>query len=291
MHYLGYNERKQRGTIDFPVELYHLTSLHPQYHMSYHWHVEAELIRVLKGEFLLLVGGQEILMKEGDSIFVNGGTLHGGVPTDCVYDCIVFDMNMLLKQGDSSYPLIKGLSDGAGYFDYCNLSNITSIYTVLDLLFDALASKAEAYQLITLGSLYQLIGLLYKEKVLTTSTKVLEKDYKRVKLIKHILHVIESSYASPLTLTDLSKTAGMSPKYFCHFFYEMTHRTPIDYLNHYRIERACYELITTNNTITEIAYNCGFNDTSYFIKQFKKYKGITPKKYGITENTKVIEQD
>ena len=59
----------------------------------------------------------------------------------------------------------------------------------------------------------------------------------------------------------------------------MTYRTPIDYLNYYRIERACYQLLTTNHSITEIAYSSGFNDLSYFIKTFKKYKGVTPKNY------------
>ena len=64
----------------------------------------------------------------------------------------------------------------------------------------------------------------------------------------------------------------------------MTHRTPIDYLNYYRIERACYQLITTNLSITEIAYASGFNDLSYFIKTFKKYKGNHSKKYLKYEN-------
>jgi AraC-like DNA-binding protein len=59
----------------------------------------------------------------------------------------------------------------------------------------------------------------------------------------------------------------------------MTHRTPIDYLNYYRIERACFKLVSTNLSITEVAFECGFNDLSYFIKTFKKYKAITPKQY------------
>ena len=90
---------------------------------------------------------------------------------------------------------------------------------------------------------------------------------------------MESSYNLPLTLDEISASVGMSPKYFCRFFHEMTHRTPIDYLNYYRIERACYQLITTDLSITEIAYASGFNDLSYFIKTFKKYKGTTPKQY------------
>ena len=83
----------------------------------------------------------------------------------------------------------------------------------------------------------------------------------------------------PLTLEEISHSVNMSPKYFCKFFQEMTHRTPIDYLNYYRIERACYQLLTSEQSITEVAYNSGFNDLSYFIKTFKRYKGTTPKRY------------
>ena len=50
MHYINYRENRQRGTVDFPIELHHVTSNHPQYHMPIHWHVEYEIIRVLAQE-------------------------------------------------------------------------------------------------------------------------------------------------------------------------------------------------------------------------------------------------
>lgn len=59
----------------------------------------------------------------------------------------------------------------------------------------------------------------------------------------------------------------------------MTHRTPIEYLNYYRLERASYLLTSTDLPVTQVAMDCGFNDLSYFIRSFKKYRGITPKKY------------
>ena len=59
----------------------------------------------------------------------------------------------------------------------------------------------------------------------------------------------------------------------------MTNKTPIEYLNYYRIESACEQLLTTDYSITEVALNSGFNDASYFIKIFKKHRGITPKQY------------
>ena len=53
----------------------------------------------------------------------------------------------------------------------------------------------------------------------------------------------------------------------------------MDYLNRQRIEQACFQLAATDDSITEVAYKCGFNDLSYFIRTFRKYKGVTPGRY------------
>ena len=105
------------------------------------------------------------------------------------------------------------------------------------------------------------------------------RDYKRILQLKQVLEFIEKNYANPITLQELSASVSMSPKYFCRFFSEMTHQTPVDYLNRQRIEEACLQLAATDDSITEIAYRNGFNDLSYFIRTFKKYKGMTTGKY------------
>ena len=105
------------------------------------------------------------------------------------------------------------------------------------------------------------------------------RDYKRILQLKQVLEFIEKNYANPITLQELSASVSMSPKYFCRFFSEMTHQTPVDYLNRQRIEEACLQLAATDDSITEIAYRNGFNDLSYFRRTFKKYKGMTPGKY------------
>ena len=59
----------------------------------------------------------------------------------------------------------------------------------------------------------------------------------------------------------------------------MTGRTPIEYLKIYRIEKASKKLLNTDEAVTDIAFSCGFNDLSYFIKTFKELKNITPAQY------------
>ena len=84
---------------------------------------------------------------------------------------------------------------------------------------------------------------------------------------------------SPLSLSDMAAAVHMTPKYFCRFFKATTHRTPVDYLNYFRVEAACNEIAATDRNLTEIALDVGFSNLNYFIRQFKKYKGITPGQY------------
>ena len=97
MHDLKRNEDRPRGTYEFPFEFHHIDASHPRYLMSYHWHVEYEIIRILKGTLTVTLDEKSFTAHGNDVIFVNSGILHSGIPEDCVYECIVFDLNAFLK--------------------------------------------------------------------------------------------------------------------------------------------------------------------------------------------------
>ena len=82
MQYINYQESWQRGTADFPMEYHHVSPSHPQYVMSLHWHVEFELIRILKGTLHLTIDEEEFDALAGMFIFVPAGVLHEGMPDD-----------------------------------------------------------------------------------------------------------------------------------------------------------------------------------------------------------------
>lgn len=154
--------------------------------------------------------------------------------------------------------------------------------SVQDLI-KALADKGEAYELFTISSLLQFFACIKEEHYYEIEHPANKKVNKRTDQLKAVLEYIEKSYSNPISLSDLAGCAQMSDKYFCRVFKEMTHKTVMDYLNHYRIERACHQLSRFQHSLLEVCYNCGFNDLSYFIKTFKKYKGITPKQYAGAE--------
>lgn len=273
-----YHEDRPRGSRDFPLEYHYIDTDHPRYDMPYHWHEEAELLLVLSGSFALVVDGEECRLNPGDAAFLAPGRLHGGVPQNCVYECLVFDMRFLLKSSDHCRNFISDvISRRADVHLFLPGSQPAVTQAVLPL-FEALRKSCSGYELITLGCLYRFIGEIYRGGLYELRDLPNGETSSALKL-KEIFELIESRLDEPPTLGELSARVGMSPKYFCRFFRQATHRTPMDYIGFYRIEQACYEMAATEKNVTEVAMDLGYSDVNYFIRCFKKYKGITPKQY------------
>jgi len=97
-------------------------------------------------------------------------------------------------------------------------------------------------------------------------------------LIKAI-NYIKKNYRNDVSLESVAKNVFVSNYYLSHLFRDEMNMTFIDYVNKIRIEAAVKLMKETNLTIQEIVSQTGFSDHSYFIKIFKRYHGITPKKY------------
>lgn len=279
MHYLKYKEIKNRGTPTFPVGYYHVNESHPQYAMPYHWHDELELICVLEGTFNVSINENAYAAMPGDFFIVNSGSLHGGVPHSCVYECLVFPGGLLPGKLFSSSFLDALDMQELTLGEYYPAAENEKLHRLMAELFGTAKATGAGQELSVIGLLNQMMGYLCAEGLYTPADKTDVSRHKNIYLLKNVLNYIENNFNHKIQLDTLAKLAGMSPNYFCRLFFEMTSRTPIDYVNYYRIERACYQLVNTDRSVTEISYACGFNDMSYFIKTFKKYKGKSPGRY------------
>ena len=281
MYNLVFHEQRQHGTIEFPAEYYYITQEHPRYHMGFHWHKEWEIIRILKGNFLLHLDGQEYHAQAGDVFLVRDGMLHGGVPQDCVYECFVFDLHGLFRDVNSvkKYlrPIYRNVLLPQVYFQ----DKQEDIYPIVDELMGGFSSSPErAYpELATFGSISRLFTVILQKGYVVETETPQQHNSRKVAQLKAVLEYIENHFNDQLTLDTLAGVAGMSPKYFCRFFRTITQQTPMDYVNYYRIEQAARLLSSADWSVTAVGLECGFNDSSYFVKAFKKYKGITPKQY------------
>lgn len=274
---MSYNELKQHGSEDFPIQLYTIDRMHPKYEMAYHWHTQLEIIRVISGILIVSLNSTEYMASAGDVVIVNSEVVHGAVPQNCVYECIVFSLDVLETSINKCKNFLFGISSRmieiTEYYKYNN----SIFFETANNLFEAMKENGDGTKFKVLGALYELFGIISDNRYYKISSGA--EVNKSITKLKDVLYFIRTCYESPITLEDMAAKAGMSPKYFCRFFKELTDKTPVEYLNTYRIERAARKLMGTDLPITEIAFSCGFNDLSYFIKTFKKYKGITPREF------------
>ena len=281
MHYLDYNEKINHGTPDFPMAFYHVDERHPRYNMPFHWHKEMELIRILEGSITISLDSVFLTAHAGDLILIEEGVIHGGTPEHCIYECAVFDAG-LLAHTDACKRYVRLMARHQiqlyHYFQ-ADEPRFAPLLAATERLFPAIAYPHAGSELLTLGALYEFFGRLFEGECYVESPVESVSLRRKMDVLKPVLEYIDTHYASPISLADLSRLAGMSPKYFCRFFKAALHRTPMDYLNYYRIEQACRILTTRELPVTEAAYRCGFNDSSYFVKTFRKYMGITPRAY------------
>lgn len=281
MNFSDYQELKTRGSFDFPIEFHHVTKEHPRYQMPLHWHMEYEIIRVLSGRLVLSLNEETVELNAGEMSIIQDGVLHGGTAYDCVYECVVFDFNGFLHGSSICKKDIEEVQNHQKIINNkfpadCDETN------VVNTMFEVIMEGADGYEFFTQGLMFILIGKIMKNRRYTTSDKSTIKSLKRVHQLKSAISLIREQYMNELSLEDLSQAAGMSSKYFCKFFSEMTGKTPIEYLNYYRIECACEQLVLNDRSVTDVCMSCGFNDLSYFVKTFKRYKGTTPKQYKIS---------
>jgi len=282
MKYIDYKEKKEQGTFNFPIAYYHQTPHSPRYFMQHHWHTQFEIIRIISGEFHLTLDSTTQVFKADDVIFITDGVLHGGTPYDCIYECVVFDLNILMKDNHACARVIQDIMSHKITIATHLSARSEQILPIVRSLCHTLSNKNTGYEFMTQGYLFELIGTILQENLYEDSVSD-SQTAQRLNSIKDVLAYISENYANNISLESLARIAGMNPKYFCRYFRSMTERTPIDYVNYYRIECACEMLSTKDISIKEAAISCGFNDESYFIKTFHKYKGITPKQFIKTE--------
>jgi len=277
---MSYNEIKIRGTADFPIELYHLTEHNPKYNMAHHWHGDIEIVRVISGQLCLSLNNYDYNLESGDVAFVNSEVVHGAIPKNCVYECIVFSPDGFQTKPEEWQELCDVLMSHELYIDEYFKSG-SSVAIKANELFEEMKKQESSFsKLSCMGTLFCLFGEIVRSGALIKERhEASDGFYRNEHKLKKVLTFIRGNFDKPITLADMSVVCEMSPKYFCSYFKKMTKMSPTEYLLFYRVEKSARMLLKSDQPVTEIAYGCGFADLSYFIKVFKKQMGMSPGKF------------
>jgi len=105
------------------------------------------------------------------------------------------------------------------------------------------------------------------------------QDAKKVTQIRPAINYIDANYDKPITLVEIARASHLSVSRLAHIFKGQMGITIIDYLTSVRIERAKQLLLATEQNCTEICFQVGYNNQSYFTRTFKDLVGMTPRQF------------
>ncbi len=107
------------------------------------------------------------------------------------------------------------------------------------------------------------------------------QDARKMTQIRPAINYIDANYDKPITLAEVARASHLSVSRLAHLFKEQMGITPIDYVTGVRIERAKELLLGTDQSCTEICFQAGYNNQSYFTRTFKSLVGMTPRQFRV----------
>lgn len=288
-------EQKDHGTSVFPCGLYEVFDNAPWEGVKHHWHDEIEILYFMKGNFKVKINIESFPVEEECFFFVNPGEIHSvdcsGPATEsaivfhpCIlnfehYDLAQTQLIQPLTKGeiqlprflDSSHPAFHKIKKE--YLDILNVFHQTGMFLSSEY---QTVTEDIASQLFIRAGFLKMLGFLSSFSLLTQPEKA--DDY-RVQIIKSSLEFIRKHYQEKIYIRDLAGNASMNEQYFCRFFKKILGKSPITYINEYRIKQAIILLQTTDSPVMDICLDCGFNNLGNFLREFKKDTGFTPLQY------------
>ena len=115
----------------------------------------------------------------------------------------------------------------------------------------------------------------------------MKRESQIIEIMENSIHLINEQYNQPLHLNIIAKQNFMSPATYSRYFFELTQCSFSDYVNKLRVNHAKKDLIYTDNSLTRIALEHGFSNSSVFSKTFRHYTKVSPSNYRKTHKSRL----
>lgn len=251
---------------------------------NWHYHEEFELIYVLQGEGVRIVGdslsnfGPPQLVLVGPWLPHLWKNVESGQSNSSV-DIIVVKFNRLINGQDifsvPEFSEILNLLNQAGQGLLFGGKTISKVHEHLLQL----PKCKGANRLIKLMLILKLLSEKNYFKVLSSPDFTLPVSVKGETRLSSIINFISENFTNHIGLEELADEVAMTPSSLCRFFKNRTNKTIFQFVNEFRTGKACQMLISGNLSVSEICFNSGFNSLTTFNRVFKNLKKISPKEY------------
>lgn len=247
----------------------------------WHYHPEVELIFVCKGSGKRQIGSNISYFSDGDLVLIGSNLPHCGLTnenTNNDYEMVIQfkpdflgeniwetpemqRISALLEKSKAGIVFEENIKKTVGkkIADMHEMSSLKKLLAFLEIL-DELATTQE-YRILNAGKYY-------------LQTQV--EDNER---INHIFNYVKDHFKEQISLEEIADLANMKVPSFCRYFKKITNKTFTQFVNEYRITHSLKLLAEQPLSITEVCFESGFNNFSYFNKTFKEYIKKSPSQY------------
>ena len=250
----------------------------PYFEFKWHYHPEYELTYIVKGSGYRIVGNSYAYFTAGDLVLLGSNVPHtwsGKMDSEENSEAIVIQFSkefiapfLQLDEGKAIKRLLEQADRGLYFADHAvlasnlqDLPNATGMDRVVKLL-----------------SILEMLSQNSATHIASNSFHTVVSQKSELRINKVCLF-IQHNFTSKISLKDVAALLYMTESNFCKFFKKSTGKTYSDYVNELRINESARLLVQTEKSISQVAFDCGFESLSYFNRVFFTKKACTPSVY------------
>lgn len=281
-----YESRAQRNGVPMSVQYILLNLGKKNTEPRLHYHEYAELLFVIEGKFKVVVGGDVYELSDGEMVLIYPNDPHDvlSVGEKCVYHVVKFLPQILMtgEQSCSEYAyvflLMEQLRKRQVYFGKTELEE-TDVPMLFDRMRQEWCAQKFGYELSLRADVTKLF--LYILRKWSEKNPDLTEDYflsAQSELMQRVVMYIQKHYAD-LTEEETASACGVSAPYLSRTFKKSMKTSFSSYVTEVRLRESEKLLLTTDESVTDIAQTVGFSTSAYYIAKFRERYGITPHRY------------
>lgn len=238
-----------------------------------HWHMEVELVYVVKGHIYVGVNNNRQLLREGDMVICSSGDIHYYEGSDLTSKTLV----LIFK------PELVGLSPNCSETLHFSSPFITKeeadsrglsvIKNILYSIMDEKEKRLPYLDLLIKARITEICGLLLRYQ---HTYNLKSKAIPNLKSMQNILSYIEDNYTNDISLEEVSQHFNVNLYNLSKKINAVTGTNFKAYINSMKVLKAEEMILNTTKPLTEIALECGFNSIRTFNRVYKQIKGCVP---------------
>lgn len=246
-----------------------------------HWHDQIEVLEVVRGRIDCQINGDKYFVEAGEICILNAKIVHNlnTQEENTLIHRFLISRDLFTRNEEASQTYLEPMISNEG-FSHIILRKrnaaTADMRSVLNSIRDISEKQPLGYMLAVIGQVHIFLQKLYNYYERGERDLVVSAD---VFAYRNMADYIYTNYMDKISVDDIAKWGNVSRSKAYSLFHKYAEKSPVDFLNLYRLKVSTDLLKNTEDSILEIAMASGFNQSSYFSRMFVREYAMTPSEY------------